>query len=293
MASLLPATLNWRPIRRWSAAQLETIAARFSTALSGWAIDWELSLGHAQAWNAADAPAQDGTLSRWVQLGAAEHDSIYACAAPSLDHALHRVAFGEWPQASPQARGDGVAAQLASRCVAALAAAVRSACELPEGTPCDDGTPPADHCSPWSGSVRVRATLGTTGQQDVWLHLSPDLAARCLAAAPRAGHARTGGLARVADALHGQSLRIRATLSPLSLDLGSLLGLKPGDVVATTHHLHRPLHISLLTGQDAGQEQPLCDGRLGSRANRMAVALHPQSPRTLPSNPSISSHAIP
>lgn len=288
MPSLQPVAPNCRPFRRWSATQLETVADRFRTTLSGWASDWELSLGEAQAWNTADAPSQEDALSRWIHLGASEHESIHACAAPSLAHALHRVAFGELPLAPPEATGDGIAAQLAGRCVESLAAAFRSACELPESTQDGDCTPPADHGSPWSGSIRVRATLSALEQHDVWLHLSPELAARCLAAGPRTDHVRAGGLARVEHALHGHPLRIRATLSPLSLDLGNLLGLKPGDVVATTHRLDQPLHVSVMAGEGQARGLPLCDGRLGSQADRMAIALNLRRPHALPSNPSVS-----
>lgn len=74
-------------------------------------------------------------------------------------------------------------------------------------------------------------------------------------------------------ALAEHLLTVQAFLSPVSLPLGELASLAPGDIVRLSHPLDQPLHLRL-----PGGLAPLCAGWLGQRHGRKALDLAPLPP---------------
>lgn len=282
------------PLRWWSEANLRRLAEQGRAALQAWAQDWECTLGASRAWNASD----DALLSHhdvvWMRLPSSGPDTLwFGAVAERPWQLLHRLMFGSSAAPADAIDPNTIANELARRANQDLQRALAAAWGLDDEAIAVDesateATTPTAQSRPWSGAVRVRIALGPSPLDALWLHLPHAVAAHRVGEANATGNTTpSGALARVASAMERKPLCLRVALSPVGLDVGSLLGLRPGDVITTAHQLDEPLHVGLLAEGTAVDTKPLCLGQLGAHGDRKAVALDPRSLRDL------SSHSTP
>ncbi|NWK44755.1 FliM/FliN family flagellar motor C-terminal domain-containing protein [Ralstonia pickettii] len=133
------------------------------------------------------------------------------------------------------------------------------------------GSLPVPLAQPWSGAVWL--SIDWIGHRFA-LVMDFSHAARMLghrnAVSTDAGNtdANAGaGLVSVLAALSGENLSVSVELSPLELDLGTLSGLRVGDVVRVPHTLETPLLVRLNEGA------PLFQGFLGRLDEHKALEL--------------------
>jgi hypothetical protein len=186
-------------------------------------------------------------------------------AEASLAQALIRAAWLDWCQrlghtfASPHGRGDAVAL----------------------GTTLDPvGT---DHVTarslrPWSGALIVSMPWCA---RTLSLLIAPERVAcflRCSGGRPEPRPAagavdKIVPLTSLATAMSTRTVALRAELCKVEIDLGTLRGLRPGDVVRTSHRLDAPLQIVTLTPPNSGSPLPISAGFLGRQDGHRAIEL--------------------
>ena len=135
---------------------------------------------------------------------------------------------------------------------------------------------------PWSGAVVLALDWG--GVRWV-LHLNASAVEQVLASCGELGAGsrdQAEGAVRkplvpLASALHSQTVTVRLELDPISLSLGQLQSLAPGDVITLTHALEQPalLRLQSRQGMDAGEL--LCTGWLGQSQGRLGIEFQPLS----------------
>lgn len=130
------------------------------------------------------------------------------------------------------------------------------------------GRLPAAHDWTWSGALRIR--LSFADGMTACLQLGAGLVAACVPPASRTAMYRTATVP-LTEALAAQRLRLQVCLAPVSLALGDLASLRPGNVIPLLHSLQQPLMV-----QDAAH-QPLCHAHLGAVHGRKAVVVLPFS----------------
>jgi hypothetical protein len=130
---------------------------------------------------------------------------------------------------------------------------------------------------PWSGDVVVHVTLPQTQAPALRFviacaaidrHLSP-------AATAPSNRAREP-LASVIDSVARQTIAAQVFLQPVEVSVGSLLSLKAGDTLVTSHKLTEPMRVTRVGADDQG-DPTLCHAHLGRRGPRRAIVLMPRT----------------
>ena len=251
-----------RPLVWWDAMQMQHVASRVNAACMLWARDWVLDIP-----SEAVARCEHATGSSYSMalnpLGI--HDDAAAWIAEMADDApgIARFLFPSSTPESSAARGE-MAKAVARSAMAALRDTLRVSLLL-EADVDSDAIPAFD---PWSGSLVVSFS-GVAGDFPLLL-----LNASCVdaildlvpAPAMRRPQAVRGTLTCAATALSDRRLSIQVELLPCELDLGSLAGLRPGDILPIPHTLDSPLRVST-------EGVALCSGFLGKHEGFKAIEL--------------------
>lgn len=256
-----------RPLRRWSASEIGRVAAALDAVVAAWASDWSVAPMPVACVPADADPAGDAALS-WHALPG-EPGSAWLGNSGYRRIAMRRLL-------APDDRSTALAplaAALAESAWRELATRLsdRLGCSDRATPPPHPPAPPATQRRPWSGALvaRWRSTVGGT----LALHLA-EPAVRALVGASEAGAPRARiGPSAAPVALASQRATLRAVLAPVTLDVGSLRALAPGDVLPLAHPLDRPLDLCLVVDGDARTGQPIAHAALGARDRRRAVAL--------------------
>lgn len=262
-----------RPLRVWSARQKEKVCDAVQAVLLQWHADWSVH---------GDAPGAPAAL-RVQDPGANDGEGVDMLDEQAAPRALHALLFGQ-PAADPDRRGPAapaldMAAGLCAQAWQSLNGGLRQLAGASLGEH-QGGAP-----GPWSGAVVLALDWG--GVRWV-LHLNASAVEQVLASC---GELSAGSrdqaegavrkplvpLVPLASALHSQTVTVRLELNPISLSLGQLQSLAPGDVITLTHALEQPalLRLQSRQGMDAGEL--LCTGWLGQSQGRLGVELQPLS----------------
>jgi hypothetical protein len=135
----------------------------------------------------------------------------------------------------------------------------------------------ADDTLPWSGDVAVHIMLQHVDAPALCIviacaaideHLCPEHAAQ--------PQKLREPLADVIDSVAKQAISAQVFLQPVEVSVGSLLSLKPGDTLVTSHKLSEPMRVTR-TGADDQGDSTLCHAHLGRRGIRRAVVLMPRT----------------
>lgn len=253
-----------RPLRAWSHAQQEEVQHLLHQLVRSWQMAWGLSHAEGETtqltvrvpkvavadeqtvyWRFEEWPAADlaQTALRALQtalFGDSAHLTTVSGAAVIAPE-ITRVAWNDWQQ------------RLASTLHVPLSA-----------WPADGDQ---DHAADaWSGTLSVH--LEWCGTRCTLLLPGPVVQKLLRPAAPQPAVAPQP-LAPLTDALQDQRLDVRARLRDVTLTLGELEQLSPGDVLLLPHRLDAPLQI---LGPD---EEALCHAWLGQQAGRIALELSP------------------
>jgi hypothetical protein len=175
--------------------------------------------------------------------------------------------FGADAGASSRTAGpEGIAQSIAARAWTELANSLRETLAL---DPAELAGPAADSFKVWSGCVVVSTPGSRRMPRNLLLNAE---CVRALLASQGRGVAAPASWPRMtltplAHALVDRKLPIRVELSACELDLGSLQGLRVGDIIPLPHSLDAPLLVSTT------QEIPVCAGFLGRQGGFKAIEL--------------------
>lgn len=245
-----------RPLRAWSCRQQDAVRDAFQAAYGAWCEAWGLPVASVSV-----AKPEDGA-------GALDDTSAAL--------ALRAWMFGETaPAAAPD--GPDMAGDLASEAWDALQAALDAIVPPKTSAP-----PPGPVWSgalavviPWQSRTRCRMLDGTAVETFL---------ARCgmldaPAGSPAGPLSAPHPTAPLDQALAAHAVEVRVHLHPVTLTLGQLQSLAPGDVVTLDHPLQSPAFVHLVTPVDGGGPgaplaPALCTAWLGRAGNHLAVELH-------------------
>lgn len=262
-----------RPLRVWSARQKENVCAAVQAALRQWHADWSVH---------GDAPGAPAGL-RVQDPGGNDAEGVDMLDEQAAPRALHALLFGQ-PAADPERRGPAapaldMAAGLCAQAWQSLNGGLRQLAGASLGE--RQGGAPGS----WSGAIVLALDWG--GLRWV-LRLNASAVEQVLASCgePGAGSPDQAGaallkplvpLVSLANALRSQLVTVRLDLDPISLSLGQLQSLAPGDVISLTHALEQPALLRLQSRQGMDDGEPLCTGWLGQSQGRLGVELQPLS----------------
>lgn len=258
----------WRPpgaaraLVCWRDAQLCTLSQALDRALADWVAQWGLQ---------ALAPVSSSPLERldtslpWQRLQVPGLAASWLQSTPDTAERLGALLFAASRAVGP------VAASVAVRCERDALARVLAALDLP-GATLSSGRPEASELRPWTGGIGVqlppplgwRVLLGADAM-DAWCrrHGAIGSPAPSSSAQPLIG---------AVDAAAALAVTLGVELAGCELDLGTLQGLQPGDVVRVQHRIDAPATV---LGADG---LPLFRAYLGRRAGYRAVELAPLDP---------------
>lgn len=250
-------------LRVWSVAQHDEVSDLMKRLLSDWQGAWSLSdaeydVPHisvqpasrtpaseqAVFWRFDDRPTSDlsESASRAVHaalFGGAPHQGFPSGSQAAIAPEIARMAWNDWQQ------------RLESKFKAPLSPWTVEA-EMDRAT------------NVWSGALHVQVT---------WCGARCSLLIPCAVVQrlvrPRAAPAVTShqALANLSDALHEQRLQVHVRLHDVTLTMGELEQLSPGDVVLLPHQLDVPLQVVAPDGE------ALCAAWLGQQAGQIALEL--------------------
>ena len=252
------------PLRHWDGNLRAALARALSEAHDRWCGEWDIAAGPA-----GEAAFDEAPSFSWHAVG----PGLWWAMDGAPQAALASALFGE--QGSGAQREERLADRLAD---AAWEDWWRTACAAldlvePAGMALR-AHPQADEAAshalrPWRGGLALG--LPWCGQR-LMLLLDGDLVARwsgnrglAVQAAPPAAPPTVP----VLQALAARGVALRVQLAPFEIDLGSLAGLRVGDVLDTGHALEHPLRVH---GTDA-TAVPMCDAWLGRQERRVVVEL--------------------
>jgi hypothetical protein len=260
------ATDTARPLRWHNDDALRRIASALDEALQPWAERW---LHAAPAVRAENAPASthnpadkiedpNRVLLDWVYQALFEEplmlsgDDVGIPHHPSIALALTRSAADEWAHSLDAKFG-------------------QSAWRV---QPAEQGT---DDAPPWAGDVMVHVTLQHVEAPVLRMAISCAAINEYLGPKPAARpHKLREPLADVIDSVAKQIIAAQVFLQPVEVSVGSLLSLKPGDTLVTSHKLTEPMRVTRIGADDQG-DPTLCHAHLGRRGARRAVVLTPRA----------------
>jgi Flagellar motor switch protein len=254
----------------WESAQLAEIAGCLQAAWSKWAQDW-ITGGVPRGGECACTLAHDSVdhaAVRWDPVGTRKQAAAWIEVRYDPVIRLQEAIFGAGRHSpAPPRHQEGMAHSVASRAWAALAGTLRGCLSLDA----DPGQTSPDHAvfKPWSGCVLLSLASGQ-------LSHSLLLNAQCVRALLRLQPNPTRAPERarqapivvsVEQALADHKLQIQVELTGCELDLGTLQGLRVGDIVPLPHSLDEPLLVSTPA---CGA---FCTGFLGRQAGSKAIEL--------------------
>ncbi|MHA6922619.1 FliM/FliN family flagellar motor switch protein [Ralstonia pseudosolanacearum] len=292
-----------RPLRWWSAAQLDVLALRAQILFDQWRSDWGVPVGPGEVGHCVKAvPAHpdavqvdrqwmalfagDGASGTWWTVRPGAHGRVHTRLGPkggeplALDvagAAIQIALFGV--DANPAGQSDPLVASGVGN------DAAKDWCQrlrhwlgaIEDGEVSSPTEPlhaslPIDLTQFWSGAVLLRLDwygdifqLVIDGTHVMRL-IGPCAATTDGAAMERRSEA---SLTPVLSALSAEPLSMTAELNPIELDLGTLTGLQVGDVIRIPHALEMPL---LVRADDGAL---LCQAFLGRLEDQKAIELFP------------------
>ena len=273
-----------RPLRWWSASALTTLSQRLQVPLRDWCDRWELTLDGVELSPAQDA-SHDAPLTWQCWLGQAATGMPWVwtaspdLAAPAGDIAgnqgasgtsgaptstLGRVLFARAPEGSIARATAELAAQdlgdeLSRRFGHAVSVAAQHAVAPKTGV--------------WQGAVVARLALRGAESASVWLTVDGDSVAMLLRDLPRkTAEPLPPVRVPVTTAIAARTTALRVELSPVVVDLGTLVSLRVGDVLTLPQRLEQPLQL-----RAPGDPRLVCLGYLGARDGHRAIELLPLS----------------
>ncbi len=267
----LPATTAFveasraRPLRAWSQAQQDEVRDLLHQLLRGWQAAWSLADAPGDAlpltvqvatrppadeqavqWRLDGRPNADLTQTALRALqsdlfGDTAHLTTVSGAQPVIAPEITQMAWNDWQQRIESALGAPLSAW-----------------------PTDSA--PAQAADSWSGALSVQ--FSWCGARCELMIPGPAVQKLVRPAAPRPV-AAPQALTPLTHALHKQRLNVQARLCDVTLTLGELEHLSPGDVLLLAHRLDAPLQV---LGPD---EEALCTAWLGQQSGRIALELSP------------------
>jgi flagellar motor switch/type III secretory pathway protein FliN len=258
----------------WTRPQRDCIRRALARALEAWAHEWMLrdrsgapgpAVGDVIA---ADDGPKPVAVAQWKRLAHRGDAILWMSGGDSSDDALDRsivqLLFGHAPRPG---HPPALATRLAARARADLLHSVATAAGLEVLGDLRVDTSAGERLRRWRGAVRTELTIaGCT----ITLLMNA-ACAKTLAgdldrpAKPRPAPAPLVPLVPLRDALAASTVRVRAELHPMQIELGALLGMASGDVIRLTHRLQDPLVLST----DA--QTNFCAGHLVRLDGRLAV----------------------
>ncbi|WP_145979323.1 FliM/FliN family flagellar motor switch protein [Ramlibacter tataouinensis] len=250
-----------RPLMWWTDSQLNDVAGRVRLAWAQWAAEWACETRGGD--RVVAAPAHESNVEeepQWLPLGSHGDGGAWIAPAGHPQQGVRSLLFGREP-ATRETIADVVACRAWDELLGRLRSGLRQQDAL-------DASPPDAHLHrPWSGAVVV-----TFGGQASWRLL---LEAACVGAVaaplPTAerGATHRPALVPMQQAIAPHPLPLCVEITGCDLDLGSLAGLRVGDILPLPHPLDRPLMVSMTGGT------PLCNGFLGRQGSLKAIELAP------------------
>ncbi len=286
LLSVEEARRSMQPLRGWSEDDQALLAGAVQTLLDQWTAAWGLASAKGAAVEIFSCPmtggAWDGVWSvseeaglLWSLRGGGLAVVPVSRQQPAME-ALHGALFDEAAAAG--------ADRLADRLV--QAAWLDWHTRLGGLLPAADGKLPAGSDAAalirrrWSGVLL--AVVPWCGRQMALLFTAERVAAFLgrqgnRAGAPRPVATRPVPLVSLAEVVKTEGVALRVELGEMEVDLGTLVGLRAGDVLRTAHRLDAPL---LLTGQGPAGRVTQCTGHLGRQEEWRAIELLPHGART-------------
>lgn len=265
---LLPATHAVLPLAWWMDAELDAVRVRVEDACSAWVRDWIGSTPKVETRVARVHERIAADRETWAPLGARGESTAWVQVRAGAAEDVVPVLFPAEPGHGASPSASGIAHAVAAKARTALAEALQSGLGLDAGA--GEAAPEAALFKPWSGSALVSMTV--PGRSALAVLLNSACVRSILG--PGAGRKATsqpqqaaGAIVPLAQALADRRLPLRIGLSPCELDLGSLEGLRVGDIVPLAHSLEAPLLVS--TAQDV----QVCAGFLGRQGGLKAIEL--------------------
>lgn len=292
-AGLLPAAASHAgtsSLAWWTPAELTLVERALGQALARACRRWssgdrfdafidQIAAGGTRAFPAEDAPESLRDIA-WLPLQSGSGRRLSWAATEAPHDVLLSALFGEGARAATPAGDPEIARELAAECWREQCAALRA--EVDASGPSGDGDAAGPSASPWKrwgGAVVVElqwfgATLRLLAHVETVRTLVRAAGVR-RAAPPRR---LDGAPVRVLDALGGAAVRLEARCAGASIDLGSLVSLRVGDVLRLDHALDEPVR---LVASGAVTDAPaLCHGWLGRSGAAVGVELARGGPST-------------
>ncbi|MGE4244218.1 FliM/FliN family flagellar motor C-terminal domain-containing protein [Ramlibacter sp.] len=276
---MAPQATQTRPLLAWSAAHLAQFRAAAETAVRCWADDWGAggnAPGRALRGESADGDPRWATLS-WQGLGrggdAGGWDGPIWWTGDRLRAEVALALFeGDTTHDGIATRASAVACtDLLDRLVAGW---VDLAAESAASTIHARSTPPPELFLPWSGAVVLACA------PDFWLLVGPAVVEAFLRRRGLRPSNRTSSTAALPsrppagrpvvpllEAAAPLAVAVRVEFEPVTLSVGELMALRPGDVIALPHRIDQPL----LGKSEAGDR--VCEAFLGRSGDRRAIEL--------------------
>ncbi|MBB6581995.1 FliM/FliN family flagellar motor switch protein [Ralstonia solanacearum] len=292
-----------RPLRWWSAAQLDVLASRAQILFDQWRGDWGLPVGQGEAGRCVKAvPAHPDAVQgdrRWMALSAGDGASgtwwtvrpqahsrahtrlgpkAYEPSAPdAAGGAIRMVLFGEDANPAGQS-GSLVASGVGNDAVKDWCLRLRHWLGAVEDGEVSSPTEPLHASLPidltqfWSGAVLLKLDwYGDIFQLVIDCTHVMRLIGPCAATTDGEATERRSEalLTPVLSALSAEPLSMTAELNPIELELGTLTGLQVGDVIRIPHALEMPLLVR------ADDGELLYQAFLGRLEDQKAIELFP------------------
>ncbi|MFV8621707.1 FliM/FliN family flagellar motor switch protein [Ralstonia pseudosolanacearum] len=294
-----------RPLRWWSASQLDVLALRAQALFDQWRGDWGLPVGPGEVGHCVKAvPAHpdavqvdrqwmalfagDGASGVWWTVRPEAHSRVHtrlgskgyeSSALDVAGAAIQTALFGV--DANPAGQTDPLAASgVGNDAVKDWCLRLRHWLGAVDDGEVSSPTEPL-HASLslptgltqfWSGAVLLRLDwYGDTFQLVIDCTHVMRLIGPCAATTDGAATERRSEalLTPVLSALSAEPLSMTAELNPIELDLGTLTGLQVGDVIRIPHALEMPLLVR------ADDGELLCQAFLGRLEDQKAIELFP------------------
>jgi hypothetical protein len=251
-----------RPLVWWNATQLQHVASRVNAAWMQWARDWVLDVPSEAVVRCEHATGSSYSVAL-SPLGS-RHDAAAWIAEMADDvPGIERFLFPSSSLGSGGTRGE-MAKTVARGAMAALRDTLKASLLLESDV--DSVALPAFDA--WSGSLVVSFSGAASDLPMLLLNAPCVDAILSLVPAPaiRRPQAVRGSLTSAVKALSDRRLSIQVELQPCQIDVGSLAGLHPGDILPIPHTLDSPLRVS-------ADGIALCSGFLGKHEGFKAIEL--------------------
>lgn len=270
-----------RSLRWYSGSELSRLAGGVHEVLRSWQMDWGARPGGAvSCLNAWDIPLDEGGWqlamldgeaalepAAWWRWAHSDGDvgSLPTAArslfgeAPELTCVSANGSCGEIEQEVSQAAWADFWQRLALIFNLAPAKSINAPSDL-----LGVSDPDRTLSRPWSGAVAL--VQSCWGREMHILMRSAEASNLLPHRAPATSRSATP-LVPVWHAMASAPLQVRAELAPVELTLGSIKGLRIGDVIELPHPLDRSLAVKTISGE------PICDAFLGKVGNNRAIEL--------------------